>query len=85
MPFRKEWRTLVVSADGRIDRRLYETAVLAHLRDNSVPVTSGSNVRRTTAASTATCCRRGRAGAAAELELPATADEWLEARGQELD
>ncbi len=32
VPFRKAWRRLVM-ADGRPDRRLYETAVLATLRD----------------------------------------------------
>jgi hypothetical protein len=32
MPFRRTWRRLV-TADGSPDRRLYETAVLATLRD----------------------------------------------------
>jgi hypothetical protein len=32
MPFRKEWRRLVLE-EGRPNRRLYETAVLATLRD----------------------------------------------------
>ena len=32
MPFKKEWRSLIHN-DGRPDRRLYETAVLAHLRN----------------------------------------------------
>jgi len=33
MPFKKEWRKLVMGADGKINRRLYETATLAHLRN----------------------------------------------------
>ena len=32
MPFRKEWKRLVTE-EGRPDRRLYETAVFATLRD----------------------------------------------------
>ncbi|MEN3177291.1 DUF4158 domain-containing protein [Gluconobacter sp. OJA] len=33
MPFRKEWRTLVRAGGGKPDRRLWETGVLAHLRN----------------------------------------------------
>ena len=33
MPFRKEWRKLLVGDDGKINRRLYETATLAHVRN----------------------------------------------------
>ena len=33
MPFRKQWRKLVIGPDGKINRRLYETATLAHLRN----------------------------------------------------
>src|SRR5690606_613066 len=33
MPFKKEWKKLVVGAGGRIDRKLYETALFAHLRN----------------------------------------------------
>lgn len=33
MPFKKDWRKLVTGADGKINRRLYETAMLAHLRN----------------------------------------------------
>ncbi len=33
MPFKKVWQKIVVGADGKINRRLYEVATLAHLRD----------------------------------------------------
>ncbi|WP_425524262.1 DUF4158 domain-containing protein [Brucella anthropi] len=33
MPFKEEWRKLVIEPDGKINRRLYETAMLAHLRN----------------------------------------------------
>ena len=33
MPFRKEWKRLVTEEDGQPNRRLYETAVFATLRD----------------------------------------------------
>lgn len=85
MPFRKEWRRLVLEAK-QPNRRLYEMAVRAMLRDK---LRSGdiwverSSVYRCfdsyllpTAAVPAV---------AAELELPTTADEWLAAKGQELD
>ena len=49
MPFRKEWRRLVMEA-GQPNRRLYETAVLATLRDKlrsgDVWVERSSNYRR---------------------------------------
>jgi TnpA family transposase len=50
MPFRKEWRKLVVEPDGKINRRLYETATLAHvrnkLRSGDVWVDRSSSYRR---------------------------------------
>jgi hypothetical protein len=58
MPFKKEWRALIVDGQGRIDRRLYETASLAHLRNK---LRSGDVwVERSTAiaSSTTTCCPR---------------------------
>ena len=85
MPFRKDWRRLVLE-EGRPNRRLYETAVLATLRDRlrsgDVWVERSSDYRRFDAyllpqAAVPT--------AAAELGLPATADEWLATKGQELD
>lgn len=33
MPFRKEWRTLIKEGGGRPDRRLWETGLMAHLRN----------------------------------------------------
>ena len=77
MPFRKDWKRLI-SEPGRPNRRLYETAVFATLRDKlrsgDVWVEGSSNYRRfdsyllpSTAAT----------AIVAELGLPATADEWL--------
>jgi TnpA family transposase len=86
MPFKKEWRKLVIGADGKINRRLYETAILAHLRNKlrsgDVWVERSSAYRRfdsyllpeTTAAPIASA-----------LGLPTAADEWLDQRGRELD
>ncbi len=85
MPFRKEWRRLVVES-GKPNRRLYEMAVLATLRNKlrsgDVWVERSSGYRRfdsyllpTTAVPPVV----------SELGLPDTADAWLAARGQELD
>lgn len=85
MPFRKRWRRLVVEGDAP-NRRLYETAVLATLRDKlrsgDIWVEGSSSYRRfdsyllpSPAISTT----------AAELGLPATADEWLAQKATELD
>ena len=86
MPFRKEWRSLIVGADGRIDRRLYETAVLAHLRNKlrsgDVWVERSSAYRRFDSYMLAPA---EAAQITSELGLPATADDWLESRGRELD
>ena len=85
MPFRKEWRRLV-AADGTPDRRLYETAVLATLRDRlrsgDVWVERSSDYRRF---DSYLLPAGAVPAAAAELGLPATADEWLATRGAELD
>ncbi len=85
MPFRKEWRRLVMLG-GQPDRRLYETAVLATLRDKlrsgDVWVERSSNYRRFDSYLLPAAAVPA---AATELKLPATADEWLAARGQELD
>jgi hypothetical protein len=85
MPFRKEWRRIVME-DGTPNRRLYETAVLATLRDKlrsgDIWVERSSSYRRFDSyllpppAVPAT---------AAALGLPATADEWLATRAAELD
>ena len=85
MPFRKDWKQLVVEG-GSPSRRLYETAVFATLRDKlrsgDIWVEQSSDYRHfdsyllppATVPAIAT-----------ELGLPTTADEWLAARGRELD
>ena len=85
MPFRKDWRRLVMS-DGAPNRRLYETAVLATLRDKlrsgDIWVERSSSYRRfdsyllPSSAVPATT---------AELGLPSSADDWLAAKTAELD
>ena len=86
MPFKKEWRTQVVGADGRIDRRMYETAVLAHLRNKlrsgDVWVERSSAYRRFDSYMLAPA---EASPITSELGLPATADAWLDSRGRELD
>lgn len=86
MPFRKEWRTLVTEGGGKPDRRLWETATMAHLRNKwrsgDVWVERSSNYRRFDSyllpASEVVPI-------AVTLKLPATADEWLVGRARELD
>jgi TnpA family transposase len=86
MPFKKEWHALVIRADGRIDRRLYETAVLAHLRNKlrsgDVWVERSSAYRRFDSYMLASA---EVVPITSELGLPATADAWLESRARELD
>lgn len=85
MPFRKEWRRLVVES-GTPNRRLYEMAVLATLRNKlrsgDVWVERSSSYRRFDSylLPTATV-----PPVVSELGLPDTADAWLAVRGQELD
>lgn len=86
MPFRKEWSTLVKEGGGRPDRRLWETGVMAHLRNKwrsgDVWVERSANYRKFDSyllPSVET------APIAADLKLSATADEWLADRGRELD
>jgi TnpA family transposase len=85
MPFRKDWKRLI-SEQGRPNRRLYETAVFATLRDKlrsgDVWVERSSNYRRFDSYLLAPAAVPA---IAAELGLPATADEWLARRGAELD
>ena len=78
MPFRKEWRELIKEGDGKPDRRLWETGVLAHLRNKlrsgDVWVERSSNYRKFDSyllPATET------AAVVADLQLPATADEWI--------
>ncbi|UFN51577.1 Tn3 family transposase (plasmid) [Roseomonas sp. OT10] len=85
MPFRKAWRHLVATGAAP-DRRLYETAVLATLRDRlrsgDVWVERSSGYRRFDSYLLPT---EAVPNAAATLGLPATADEWLATRGADLD
>jgi TnpA family transposase len=85
MPFRKDWKRLI-SEQGCPNRRLYETAVFATLRDKlrsgDIWVEGSSNYRRFDSyllppAAVPVIAK--------ELGLPATADEWLARRGAELD
>ena len=85
MPFRKEWKRLVTE-EGSPNRRLYETAVLATLRDKlrsgDVWVECSANYR---SFDTYLLPPAAVPAIAAKLRLPATADEWLARRGAELD
>ena len=85
MPFQRDWKRLI-SEQGQPNRRLYETAVFATLRDRlrsgDLWVERSSNYRRFDSyllPATAV------PAIADELGLPATADEWLTRRGAELD
>lgn len=86
LPFKKDWQKLVMGSDRKINRRLYEVATLAHLRNKlrsgDIWVERSSAYRRFDSyllpASAA-------APIVTELELPVSADDWLEQRGRELD
>jgi TnpA family transposase len=86
MPFKKEWRKLVIDADGKINRRLYETATLAHLRNKlrsgDVWVERSSSYRKF---DSYLLPEKAVAPIVSALGLPATAAEWLDQRGKELD
>ena len=85
MPFRKDWKRLI-SEQGQPNRRLYETAVFATLRDRlrsgDVWVERSSNYRRF---DSYLLPMAAVPAITAELGLPETADKWLAARGAELD
>jgi TnpA family transposase len=85
MPFRKDWQRLITEG-GSPSRRRYETAIFATLRDKlrsgDVWVERSSNYRRFDSYLLPTAAVPA---IAAELGLPATADEWLCTRGDELD
>lgn len=85
MPFKKEWRRLIMER-GKPDRRLWETALMAHLRNKlrsgDVWVERSHNFRRFDSY----LLPAGKVGPViADLGLPATADEWLAGRARELD
>lgn len=86
MPFRKEWRKLLVSDDGKINRRLYETATLAHvrnkLRSGDLWVERSAAYRRFDSYLLPTAAS---APVVASLGLPASADAWIAERAAALD
>lgn len=85
MPFRKEWKRLI-TAEGPPNRRLYETAVFASLRDKlwsgDVWVDRFASYRRF---DSYLLPPEQVPPIAREPGLPPTADEWLAGRGAELD
>ena len=85
MPFKKEWRTLVRKGGG-IDRRLYETAAMAHVRNKwrsgDIWVEGSTNYRRF---DSYLLPQSQVPPIASALQLPATADEWIKTRAAELD
>lgn len=85
MPFKKDWRQLVLES-GKPDRRLWETALMAHvrnkLRSGDLWVERSSNYRRF---DTYLLPSNKVPPIAASMSLPGTADEWLEGRMRELD
>lgn len=86
MPFKMEWRKLVVGTGGKVDRRLFETALFAHvrnkLRSGDVWVERSDGYRRF---DSYLLPLTEAAPIAAGLGLPATADEWLAAKADEVD
>ncbi|MBW4980775.1 hypothetical protein KZZ05_21100, partial [Marinobacter adhaerens] len=86
MPFKKDWRRLVAGADGKVDRRLYETAVFAHLRNKwrsgDVWVERSGEYRRF---DSYLLPAAEAAPIVTDLDLPASGDAWLSERGRELD
>src|SRR3546814_7879070 len=86
MPFRKEWRKIVVGDDGKINRRLWEIATIAHLRNKlrsgDVWVERSAGYRRFDSYLLSVPKAKPIVSA---LGLPPTAGEWLEQRGRALD
>ncbi|WP_145206870.1 Tn3 family transposase [Sphingobium sp. B2] len=85
MPFKKEWRSLI-TASGKIDRRLFETAAMAHVRNKwrsgDIWIEGSSNYRRF---DSYLLPQNKVAPVAATLGLPGSADEWIKTRAAELD
>lgn len=86
MPFRKEWRKIVGADGGKVNRRLWEIATLAHLRNKlrsgDVWVERSAGYRRFDSYLLSEPQARP---AVSALGLPSSADAWLEQRGRELD
>jgi hypothetical protein len=85
MPFRKDWRRLVMNGEAP-NRRLYETAVLATLRDKlrsgDIWVERSSSYRSFDSYLLPAVAVPA---VAADLGLPATAEQWLAMKAAELD
>jgi TnpA family transposase len=86
MPFRKEWQKLVVGDDGKVNRRLWEIATLAHvrnkLRSGDVWVERSAGYRRF---DSYLLTEPQAAPVVANLGLPPTAEDWLSERSRQLD
>ncbi|WP_127993255.1 Tn3 family transposase (plasmid) [Methylobacterium fujisawaense] len=86
MPFKKEWRRLVAGADGRLDHRLFEAALFAHLRNNwrsgDLWVERSTHYRRFDSYLLPLDEART---IVAPLGLPCDVDAWLAARAERLD
>jgi TnpA family transposase len=84
MPFRKEWRKIVMGDGGKVNRRLWEIATLAHLRNK---LRSGDVwVERSAAYRQFDSYLLGEPQAKPVVSaLPSSADAWLEQRARELD
>ena len=86
MPFRKEWRKIVVGDDGKINRRIWEIATIAHLRNKlrsgDVWVERSTGYRRF---DTYLLSEEKAQPVVSALGLPPTASERLEQRDRELD
>jgi hypothetical protein len=70
-----KWRKLIF-AKGAADRRLYETAVLATLRDRLREPTSGWLAAATTASSRTTSCRPESCRTSASAMRPIPTAKW---------
>lgn len=85
MPFRKDWRRLMMDGE-RPNRRLYETAVLATLRDKlrsgDIWVERSSSYR---SFDSYLLPNAAVPAVTADLGLPATAEEWLATKAAELN
>src|SRR3546814_13517657 len=85
MPFRKEWRKIVVGDDGKINRRLWEIATIAHLRNKlrsgDVWVERSAGYRRFDSYLLSEPQAKPIVSA---LGLPPTAGEWNQHLGREL-
>jgi TnpA family transposase len=85
MPFKKEWQKLIVGDDGKINRRLYETATFAHLRNKlrsgDVWVEGSSAYRRFDSYLLAASDK----ATLEQAKIKGSADTWIREKAQELD